>query len=246
MTAPWRSALPVFAAAFLAAMDDACTVDSNAAGKGVYNPATRQYDGTPSNVYTGACLFRIAGEGSATYGEQQIETVDYDLLAYMKDAGCYSLSLGVESASQRILNVIGKKTTVEQSERLFNWVEKLDMNVVCGITFGHPTETYEEALHTLNFMKEHLSDNIHMTDPQPMRIYPGTQLEHFAIENNLLPEGFDWCVDYDYEPGLKRSTPYVPIIIQPQMGIPEFEALLAEFEKIGKSGSDMVLEKIDT
>ncbi len=80
MTAPWRSALPMFAAAFLAAMDDACTVDTNAAGKGTYNPATRQYDGTPANVYTGACLFRVAGEGSATYGEQQIETVDYDVL----------------------------------------------------------------------------------------------------------------------------------------------------------------------
>ncbi len=171
-------------------------------------------------------------------------TVDYDLLAYMKDAGCYSLSLGFESASQRVLNIIGKKATVEQSERLFNWAEKLDMNVIVSVTFGHPTETYEEALYTLNFIKDYLSGNIHIMDPQPMRIYPGTELERFAIENNLLPEGFDWCIDYDHNPGLKRSTPYVPILIQPQMGIPEFKALLAEFEKIGKSGSDIIHQKL--
>ena len=172
-------------------------------------------------------------------------TVDYDLLAYMKDAGCYSLSLGFESASQRVLDVIGKKTTVEQSVRLFNWAEKLDMHVICSVTCGHPTETYEEALYTLNFIKDYLSDNVHIMDLQPMRIYPGTELERFAIENNLLPEGFDWCIDYDYDPGLKRSTPYVPILIQPQMGIPEFKALLAEFGKMGEVGSDTVMPKLN-
>lgn len=178
--------------------------------------------------------------------DTRANTVDYELLAYMKDAGCYVLGLGFESASQRVLDTIEKKATVEQSVRLFNWAEKLDMHVVVSVTFGHPTETYEEALYTLNFIKDYLSDNIHMMDPQPMRIYPGTELERFAIENNLLPEGFDWCIDYDYDPGLKRSTPYVPVLIQPQMGIPEFKALLAEFEKISKGGSDTVLPKSNT
>ena len=40
-------------------------------------------------------------------------SVDYDLLEQMKEAGCYAVNFGFESASPRVLNeVIGKRATV--------------------------------------------------------------------------------------------------------------------------------------
>lgn len=79
MTAPWRDAVALFEQLWTAALDDTCTINTNAQGAGNYSKATRSYDGTPTLVYTGACLFRPAGAGSTEWGEQLVELVDYDL-----------------------------------------------------------------------------------------------------------------------------------------------------------------------
>ncbi|MFC1904268.1 B12-binding domain-containing radical SAM protein [Chloroflexota bacterium] len=167
-------------------------------------------------------------------------SVDYELLARMRDSGCYSVSFGFESASQRVLDVIKKKATVNDAVKVFAWVTRLNMNTIVNVTYGHPTETFDEALYSLNFIKDYLSDNVHMLDPQPMRVYPGTELESYAIEHNLLPEGFSWATYYNNDPGLKRSTPFVPVLVQPQLGIDEFKALESEFSKISSAGSDAI------
>jgi len=167
-------------------------------------------------------------------------SVDYDLLARMRESGCYSVSFGFESASQRVLDVIKKRATVGDAIKVFEWVARLNMHTIVNVTYGHPTETFDEALYSLNFIKNYLSDNVHMLDPQPMRIYPGTELESFAIEHDLLPKGFDWVTCYNNDPGLRRSTPFVPILIQPQLGIDEFKALESEFKKFEKAGSDTI------
>ncbi len=75
----FRDAEAALAAEWLAAMDDTCTVRTNAAGQGTYNPATRTYDGTPSTVYAGVCLVRPRGHTSTDRAEAQHEVVDYDV-----------------------------------------------------------------------------------------------------------------------------------------------------------------------
>jgi len=59
-------------------------------------------------------------------------------------------------------------------------------------------------------------------------------LERYAIKHNLLPDEFNWCTDYNFDPGLKMSTPYVPILMQPQLGIKEFKKLLGKWEEMSK------------
>ena len=49
--------------------------------------------------------------------ETRANLVDRELLKQMKKAGCYSISYGIESASQEILDIIDKDITLEQSER---------------------------------------------------------------------------------------------------------------------------------
>ena len=164
-------------------------------------------------------------------------SVDYEMLSEMKSAGCYSVNFGFESASQRVLqDAIKKRVRLKDAENLFDWVTELDMHTIINVTWGHPTETLEEARHTLEYVMRIQSDHIHVLDPQPMRIYPGTPLETFAVENNLFPKGFDWCTDYNDDPGLRRSTPYVPILFQPQLGLEEFKRLEEEYFSMPRPG----------
>lgn len=75
----WRDAVTTLQAAWTAALDDTCTIRTNTAGKGTYNPATRLYDATPTVIYTGVCLVRPRGAAATTFGQQQVELNDYDL-----------------------------------------------------------------------------------------------------------------------------------------------------------------------
>ena len=60
--------------------------------------------------------------------EIRVDTVDRELLALMKKAGCYFIGFGVESGSQRILDeVIGKKISLDQVENIRQWSKKLDI-----------------------------------------------------------------------------------------------------------------------
>ena len=50
-----------------------------------------------------------------------------------------------------------------------------------------------------------------------IHIYPGTEVERFAIEEGLLPEYFHWSAPYHHKDNMQFSTPpSVPILIQPQ------------------------------
>lgn len=104
MTAPWRGAVAFFTGQWLAAMDDTITVVTNAAGKGTYNPATRLYDGTPSNVYGPAvALIRPRGASTPQVAEQQVLVDTYDV--YVPDD-----ATGFEPDQQLTVDAIGSPT----------------------------------------------------------------------------------------------------------------------------------------
>lgn len=73
----WRDAVTALTAEWAGALEDTCTIVEAAAG--AYNPVTKTYGGTPTQVYSGACLVRPRGAASPQYGQQQVEVVDYDL-----------------------------------------------------------------------------------------------------------------------------------------------------------------------
>jgi hypothetical protein len=70
-----------FQAQWSAALDDTCTIDTNAAGKGTYNTGTHTYDGTPTTIYgpAAACLFRPGGASSTQFAEKLVNLIEYEL-----------------------------------------------------------------------------------------------------------------------------------------------------------------------
>jgi hypothetical protein len=73
----------------------------------------------------------------------------------LKRSGCTAVSVGFESANQRILDLIDKGTTPEQVRRTIAAMTKAGIGVqMMGFT-GFPTETVDEALDTVNFLSTH-------------------------------------------------------------------------------------------
>lgn len=84
----------------------------------------------------------------------RVDTVDDELLAALARAGCYLVIYGVESGSQRVLERMGKKTTVEQARRAFEATARAGLEAAAFFMFGNLGEGEEDMRATIRLAKE--------------------------------------------------------------------------------------------
>lgn len=78
--------------------------------------------------------------------------VDVEVLTFMKHAGCVGVSMGIETGSDRMLQMINKKTTVEQNRKACEMVNKAGLDLSVTFMLGIPHETEDDMRQTLEFM----------------------------------------------------------------------------------------------
>lgn len=72
----------------------------------------------------------------------------------LRDSGCVAVSVGFESGNQRVLDLINKGTKPAQVRQTIEAMHAADIGVqVLGFT-GFPTETFEEAKESVDFLVE--------------------------------------------------------------------------------------------
>lgn len=84
----------------------------------------------------------------------RVDLVDEELLRRMREAGCYSITYGVEAGSQEVLDAIGKKITLEQVRQAVRMALDVGIGVVCAFMFSHPFDTEQTVRQQKQFMKE--------------------------------------------------------------------------------------------
>jgi len=169
--------------------------------------------------------------------EIRVDTVDRSLLEAMKRGGCYYVGLGVESASEPVLKTIDKGISLEQVSNVLKWCTELDLETKAFFSFGHISETWQDTEKTLAFIDRHRNEISSLAKGYGIRIYPGTQVERYAIENGLLPKDFSWSrpsknivEDVVFNAG-------VPILLQPSYGLKELRSCLYRLELKGNVDS---------
>ena len=113
----------------------------------------------------------------------RVNTVDTELLKKMKKAGCQRIHYGVEAGTQKILNVLRKGITLEQVEKAFEWTKRAGIETAGYFMIGSPTETKEDILKTIKFMKKLNPDYVHITITTP---FPATDLYRIALEEKVI------------------------------------------------------------
>ena len=84
--------------------------------------------------------------------ETRVDNMSEELIRLMGIAGCRAFYLGVESGSQKVLDRLNKKITVEQIENTINWCKKYNIRTYCSLIVGTPGETFEDYLLTKKLM----------------------------------------------------------------------------------------------
>ena len=84
----------------------------------------------------------------------QVNTVNREVLALMKKAGCYSIGFGVESAEEEILKKMGKNIKPQQSIDTIRLANSMGFKTQAFYIFGMPGETRAQMEHTIEYSEE--------------------------------------------------------------------------------------------
>ncbi|NQT75667.1 MAG: radical SAM protein [Candidatus Omnitrophica bacterium] len=76
-----------------------------------------------------------------------------DVISKMKEAGCEHVIFGIESGSQRVLNLMKKHYRIQDADRIIRWLHEAGILVTCNFMFGFPGETEEDFKETLDFIR---------------------------------------------------------------------------------------------
>ncbi len=124
----------------------------------------------------------------------RVDTVDRELLSAMKNAGLFMVTYGIESGSQKILDAIGKKVTLEKIRGAIGESKVLGLKTIGNYMFGHWEDTAGTCRETLEFARELACDISQFAITIP---YPGTQLYRRAFLEGRIPATEDYR-DFGY------------------------------------------------
>lgn len=105
---------------------------------------------------------------------------EYTLL--WRRGGFYRARIGIETGSQRVLDLMDKKITIEQSKAAIASLAAAGIKATTYWAVGHPGETEEDFLQTLDFLTE-MQDEIYEAEADPFRyFYAGQGSSNFWAE----------------------------------------------------------------
>lgn len=124
----------------------------------------------------------------------RVDGIDLNIVRTAKEAGCRQITFGFESGSQKILDILNKKTTIEQNKKAIDICNEAGIIPQGTVMIGNPTETVEDIQLTQKFIKESDIKSLGACITTP---FPGSRLWDWCKDHNLLPEKLNWS-EFDY------------------------------------------------
>lgn len=115
----------------------------------------------------------------------RVTDVDEHVLKALKDSGVFCISYGIESASDKILESMKKKTTRAQIENALNLTQAARIAIQGNIILGDPEETEETLKESIDWWKEHPEYGINLSMIQTV---PDAPIYRYAMANNLIKD----------------------------------------------------------
>ncbi|MBN2383093.1 B12-binding domain-containing radical SAM protein [bacterium] len=119
----------------------------------------------------------------------RLDSLDQELVGLMARAGCYSIALGIESGSQRILDLMKKRLKVTEVTDKINMIRRSsDISITGFFMIGYPGETEAEIRETIRLSRTLDLDKVNFGAFMPL---PGS-----TAFNELKKQGRLHDLDY--------------------------------------------------
>lgn len=113
----------------------------------------------------------------------RIDSLDLETLSALKEIGTYSITVGIESGSQRILDHMKKTLNLDLIKKKVGLIKKLGFNINAFFIIGYPAETKKDIISTIKFAKELPIDVAHFSCFLPL---PGTEITQELLNSGRL------------------------------------------------------------
>ena len=163
-------------------------------------------------------------------GFARADLIDEESIGLLERLGVNLLSIGIESGSQRILDRLGKRTTVEINRRALELCRERGIMTCCSFIIGIPGETAEDLEATLQFIDENRR-NISEIEICPAVPFPGSRLWDDARARGLVDYDMDWSRLRDYSIFTELDHEQY-IYLNEVMSRDEFRGYCARFEEV--------------
>ena len=122
------------------------------------------------------------------------------------EGGAVGVNVSLESASPRMQKVMRKNLNIQKFRESLEYLCLKYPQAVTTLNtmHGFPTETEEEAKMTLDFIFS--MKWVHFPYTHIVRIFPGTDLEQFALDHGVPREAINESIDKSYH----EVTPTLP------------------------------------
>ncbi|MCP4155008.1 MAG: AMP-binding protein, partial [bacterium] len=116
------------------------------------------------------------------------DTMTPEYIDLMVEAGVRGINLSLETASPRLQKLLKKHLDIDKFREVMEYIAGRHPEVVLEIAtmHGFPTESEEEAMMTLDFIKS--IKWLHFPYIHILKIYPNTEMEEFALEHGVAKD----------------------------------------------------------
>lgn len=128
-----------------------------------------------------------------------VNTLPVDLLPLLRESGCCSIVLGVESASDKVLQSMRKGTTIKRTEEALQKIYDNNIMLDSNLIFGDIVEDSETLDESLGWWRKNRHFFISLAR---IRTFPGTDIYHHAVEQGIIPDEVEY---------LRNDCPYVNV-----------------------------------
>lgn len=132
----------------------------------------------------------------------RLDCLDQQTLKLMKDSGCYYISVGIESGSDRVLTLMKKRLSIEIVKKQVQLVKKSGFDINGFFILGYPGETEEDIRKTIRFAKTLGLKRAAFPNFLPL---PGTEVYQSLIDSGELKEE-----EIDWDKLFHSDVPYSP------------------------------------
>jgi radical SAM superfamily enzyme YgiQ (UPF0313 family) len=124
--------------------------------------------------------------------ESRLDTMDYEMLRWMRKAGCVKIYYGLESGSPDVLVSVKKGLTKERIVQAAALNRQVGMTFKYFLIYGFPQETLRDHELTEEIVRETRPDQIHVSLLQPI---PGTDI-YEQLKPSLIKDVAE--IDFHY------------------------------------------------
>ena len=131
----------------------------------------------------------------------RVDRVTVDILHKMKDSGCISISYGIESADDRILQSMEKHTTILQVERAIKMSRDAGICPFGNLLFGDKDDDLESFQRNLEWYQSHSDIQLGFNR---VLVLPGSGLYNYAVRQGVIRDELEYLENGEYAINLTK------------------------------------------